>query len=220
MEINYTEAIIGTGIFLIIFFLYFLYKHESKYIVNILSYLYKPEPAKLQKDTKFEDWAFLIILFILIFATGFKLLTFTVVISDSMRPEFQRGDMVLMQGFFKEPQVGDIITFNTDQSQYSITHRVVSIGNIIITKGDNNPYRDDYKTTQDKVLLKAIMFNGHPIIIKGYGAIFITDYSRMGIISKYGDTFTFMQQLSATIRAWGYIVTILAVLWYIMSMKR
>jgi signal peptidase I len=220
MEINYNSAIIGTILFLVVFFLFYLYKNENKYIVYILSYLYKPERAKLERDSRFEDWALLILLLVLIIIMGVKLVTFTVVISDSMRPEFQRGDMVLMQGFFKDPQVGDIITFNTEESQYAITHRVYNIGEIITTKGDNIPYPDRYKTTQEKILYKAITFGDHPIVIPKLGALFITDYSKQGVIYKYGDQFTFMQQLSATIRAWGYVITIIAILAYIMSMKR
>lgn len=220
MAIDLTLAFIGSGIFLMLFTFFLLYKNENKYVVCFLSYFYKPEKAKLEKDSRYEDWFLLIILFVLIIIMGVKLVTFTVVISDSMKPEFQRGDMVLMQGFFKEPKVGDIITFQTDDARYAITHRVYGVGEVIITKGDNVPYPDRYRTTQDKVLLKAIMFGDHPIVIPKLGALFITDYSKQGVIFKYGDQFTFMQQLSATIRAWGYIITIIAVLAYIMSMKR
>ncbi len=221
METNYNEAIIGTILFLIVFLLFYLYKRENKIIINILGLFYnKLKPVEVEKDTRLEDWIFLILLLILIFAMGIKLVTFTVIISDSMKPEFQRGDMVLMQGLFKEPEVGDIITFTAVDVQYAVTHRVVAIEDTIITKGDNNPRKDGYKTTQDKVLLKAIQFNGHPIVIKGLGALFITDYSKQGVIFKYGDQFTFMQQLSATIRAWGYVITIIALFAYIMAMKR
>lgn len=221
VEPNYNEAIIGSALFLIVFLLFFLYKRENKLMINILGLFYsKSKPVELQKDTRLEDWLFLIILLILIFAMGIKLLTFTVIISDSMKPEFQRGDMVLMQGIWKEPQIGDIITFNVEDNQYAITHRVIAVGDMITTKGDNNPWNDNYPTTPDKVILKSISFNGHPIVIKGLGAFFITDYSKTGVIFKYGDQFQFMQNLSATIRAWGYVITIIALFAYIMSIKR
>ena len=221
MEINYNETITVTILFLIVFLTYILYKHENKLMINILSlFCGKSKPKELEKDNQFQDWIVLILLLILIVAMGVKLITFSVVISDSMKPEFERGDMVLMQAFFIEPQIGDIITFSAEEVQYGVTHRVVSIGNIITTKGDNNLYKDNYKTTQDKVLLKAIQFNGHPIVIPKLGALFITDYSKHGTIYKFGDQFTFSQQLSATIRAWGYVLTIIALLAYIMSMKR
>lgn len=220
METKYTETIIVSVFFLIIFLMFYLYKHENKHIINILSWYYKPQSAELKKDTRFQDWVILILLIILILIMGVKLLTFNVIISNSMKPEFQRGDMILMQGIFIEPHIGDIITFEAEDAQYAITHRVVGVEGTIITKGDNNPYKDSYKTTQDKVLLKAIIFGDHPIVIKGLGSLFITDYSKQGVIYKYGDQFTFLQQLSATIRAWGYVITIIAVLAYIMSIKR
>jgi signal peptidase I len=220
MLINYNEPIIVSLLFLVVFFIFYLYKYNNKYIVSILSYLYKSESVKLKKDSKFEDWFFLIVLLILISALGLKFITFTVVISDSMKPEFQRGDMVLMQSVWKEPDIGDIITFTAKDSLYAITHRVISIEGYLVTKGDNNPNNDRYETTQDDVLMKAIVFNGHPIVVPKLGVLFITDYSKQGVIFKYGDQFTFMQQLSATIRAWGYIITIIAIISYIMSMKR
>ena len=220
MEPNYDEIVIGTSIFLIAFLLFWLYKNRNKHIINILSWLYKPQPVELKKDTRFQDYIILILLLILIVIMGMKLLTFTVVISDSMKPEFQRGDMVLMQGIFIEPHIGDIITFNAEDVQYPITHRIIGVKGTIITKGDNNPYKDNFKTTQDKILLKAITFGDHPIVIKGLGALFITDYSKSGTIYKYGDQFTFLQQLSATIRAWGWCITVIALIAYIMSIRK
>ena len=221
MEIDYIQPIVVSAVVLILFFIFYLYKNENKVIMSILSSQYnKVEPVKLEKDTRAQDWIFLILVVALVFILGMKFVTLEVVISDSMRPEFQRGDMILTQSFIKEPNIGDIISFNTEESQYTITHRVVSVEEIIKTKGDNNPYIDDYKTTQKKITSKVIMIDDHPIVIKELGALFIMDYSRMGVISKYGDTFTFMQNLSATIRAWGYILTIISVLAYIMSIKR
>lgn len=220
MEINYTESILVSVIFLILFLIFYLYKHENRHIINILALQYKSRPSELKKDTRIQDYIVLILLIFLIIIMGLKFITFNVVISDSMKPEFQRGDMVLMQSIFIESKIGDIITFNTEESQYSITHRVVSLDGIIKTKGDNNPYIDSYKTAKKDVISEALIICEHPIVIKDFGTLFITDYSRTGTIYKYGDQFTFLQQLSATIRAWGYVITIIALLAYIMSIKR
>jgi len=104
---------------------------------------------------------------------------------------------------------------------YAISHRVISINNgVIITKGDNNPRKDDYNTRQENIIAKAIQFNNHPLVIKDLGALFIVDYSQQGVIFKFGDRFTFMQQLSATIKAWGLVITIFALLGYIIMMQR
>lgn len=217
---NYTEPIVVSVAFLIIFLIFYLYKHENKIILNILSSFYKSKPEKIKKDTRFQDWSILILVLILVFILGIKLITLTVVISDSMKPEFQRGDIIITQSVFKDPEIGDIISFKPSQSQYVITHRIVSIDDTIKTKGDNSPYADKYRTTEDMIISKAIMINNHPVVIKGVGALFITDYSRQGMIFKYGDQFTFMQQLSFTIRTWGYVITIIAIISYIMLIKR
>ena len=66
MQIDYNQAIIGTVLFLVVFFIFYLYKHENKYIINILSWQYKTQPAKLEKDTRFEDWIIFILLLVLI----------------------------------------------------------------------------------------------------------------------------------------------------------
>ncbi|MDF1532869.1 MAG: signal peptidase I, partial [ANME-2 cluster archaeon] len=148
-----------------------------------------------------------------------------VVVSDSMIPEFQRGDIIVSQSMFlNNLEEGDIITFNVRNKNIAITHRIIkmggSVGNKIITKGDNNPYKDDFKTTQENVLYKAIIYDEHPIVIKNIGSLFITDYSVEGRIYKYGDQFTFMQQLSATIKQWGYLLTVLALFGYLLSIRR
>lgn len=183
--------------------------------------MYKYEPAKIEKDTRSQDWVIFIILIAVVIIMGIKLVTFIVVVSDSMRPEFQRGDMILTQSFFTAPEPGDIITFNVKSKQLAVSHRVVEIDNgRIITKGDAYSQVDRYETYQDNVIAKAIQINGHPIVIKSLGALFITDYSKQGVIYKYGDRFTFMQNLSATLRAWGYIITIVALFAYILTMKR
>jgi len=94
MEINYNETITVTILFLIVFLTYILYKHENKLMINILSlFCGKSKPKELEKDNRFQDWIVLILLLILIVAMGVKLITFSVVISDSMKPEFERGDM-------------------------------------------------------------------------------------------------------------------------------
>jgi signal peptidase I len=138
-----------------------------------------------------------------------------------MKPEFQRGDMILSQSFDLNASVGDIITFNAVNSQYAITHRIVSIqGDRIITRGDANPWNDDYYTTNKDIVFKAINLSDNPIVIKNLGSLFITDYSKQGMIYKFGDQYTFIQNLSATIKVWGRLITLIAIVIYILSMKR
>ncbi len=189
--------------------------------MRIIASQYKPHPAELQKDTRTQDWLLLIVLIIVILVMGFKLITLMVIVSNSMETEFERGDLIIAQSLNLNVVNGDIITFKAINTQYPVTHRIIRIeGERIITKGDNNPWQDDYYTTKKDVLYKAIFINNKPIVIKEIGALFITDYSKEGVIYKWGDRFTFMQQLSVTIKAWGYIITIIALMFYILSMKR
>ncbi len=222
VAVNYTAGIIVTIIALILLMLFYLYKKQNSIIMKLIISQYKPPPAELKKDTSKQDWLLLIIIFVFIFLLGAKLIAPIVVVSNSMKPEFERGDIILTQSINRTPSPGDIITFHVEDELNTISHRVVSINNrgIITTKGDNNPYKDDYETKQKDIIAKAIIFNNHPIAIKGLGALFIADFQREGVIGKFGDRFTFMQQLSAAIRTWGYILTIISILSYIILMKK
>ncbi len=224
MELTYngidvSEGLIVSGTVLIMLAVYYLYKKENGLIIWVIERQYKPHRAGLKKDTRRQDWLLLMFLLAAVVIMGLKLVSPMVIISDSMKPEFQRGDMIITQSVFLTPQPGDIITFNVKNQNIEVSHRVINInGGAIKTKGDNNPSADLYDTTQKNIIAKAIQINNHPLVIRGLGALFITDYSKQGVIYKFGDRFTFMQQLSATIRAWGYIITIIAILAYIFIM--
>lgn len=216
-----TEGLIISGIVLILLAVFYLYKKGNRIIIGLMASQYKPRRAGLKKDTSGRDWLLFMVLLAAVVFLGLKLVTLTVVVSDSMKPEFQRGDMIIVQSVYLTPEVGDIITFNVKNKNFAISHRVISIKNgAIITKGDNNPRKDEYNTRQENIIAKAIQINNHPLVIKDIGALFIVDYSKQGVIFKFGDRFTFMQQLSATIKAWGIVITIFALLGYIMMMQR
>jgi signal peptidase I len=221
-EIDYTVPLIVSLISVLMLLIFYLYKSENSGLMRILSsWIMKTRysSAKIQKDTRHQDSILLTVLVILIFAFALKIISFSVVISDSMKPEFQRGDIVLTQTISKDPQKGDIITFTASGVQNPITHRVVNIQqDIVTTKGDNNPLVDDYGTTKKDVLAKAVVVNGHPIIIPSVGSYFILDFSKEGKLYKFGDQFTFLQQMFLTIRTWGYVITIIAFSALIMSM--
>jgi len=177
------------------------------------------KPPEIQKDTRKQDATLLVILIIFIAAFGLKFISFAVIISDSMKPEFQRGDLVLTQAVFKEPKTDDIVTFKAKGVQNPVTHRVVNVReDKVTTKGDNNPLVDDYGVTKNDIVAKVISINGHPFVIKGVGSYFILDFSKEGKLYKYGDQFTFLQQVFLTIRTWGYVITLISFIALIMSM--
>ncbi len=221
IRIDILEGLIISGITLFLFAVYYLYKKENRIIIWILDWFTRPPKAELKKDTKGRDWLIFIILLVLVVILGIKLVTFIVVVSDSMVPEFQRGDMILTQSINTTPEVGDIITFNVKDRKIAETHRVIELKNgLILTKGDNSIIPDSYGTMQKDIIAKAIQINKHPIVIKNLGALFITDYSKQGVIYKFGDRFTFLQQLSATIKVWGILITALALLAYVVLIIR
>ncbi len=218
-KIDITYGVIVSVITLIALSIFYLYKKENRYVFFILNWFVKPQPIKLKKDTRTQDWFIFIFMLGVVILFNFKLIMLTVVLSDSMFPEFKRGDMIVTQSLFVQPEVGDIITFNVKDKSFTISHRVIKVnGEVIKTQGDNIRIPDNYRTTQKDIIAKAVQINGHPLVIKDIGALFITDYSKEGVIYKWGDRFTVLQQLSATIKAWGLILSTIAILAYIITM--
>ncbi|MCX9025914.1 MAG: signal peptidase I [Candidatus Methanoperedens sp.] len=216
-----SEGLIVSGFVLFLLAVFYLYKKENRIIIGLIASQYKPRRAELKKDTTGRDWLLFIVVLAMVAILGLKLVSPMVIVSDSMKPEFQRGDMIIVQSIFLTPEVGDIITFSVKTNNNDISHRVISISNsAIITKGDNNPRKDEYNTKLENVKAKAIQINNHPLVVRDLGALFITDYSKQGVIYKFGDRFTFMQKLSVTIKAWGVVLTIFALLGYFMMMQR
>ena len=219
--IDVSEGLIVSGFVLILLAVFYLYKKENRIIIGLIASQYKIRRTELKKDTTGKDWLLFIVILAMVVILGLKLVSPMVIVSDSMKPEFQRGDIIIVQSIFLTPDIGDIITFSVKNRNVDISHRVISVSNsAIITKGDNNPRQDDYDTTQENVKAKAIQIDNHPLVIKNFGALFITDYSKQGVIYKFGDQFTFMQKLSATIKAWGIVLTIFALLGYMMMMQK
>jgi len=71
-----------------------------------------------------------------------------VVLTGSMEPAFQRGDLLFLNNrdIFKEPGVGDIVVYNLDGLPITIVHRIIGKWegdtSKFRTKGDNN-HADD-----------------------------------------------------------------------------
>lgn len=220
--IDYTTPALVSGIFALLLFAFYLYKSENSKMMHFLSTMFmrrRYSPAQIQKDTRRQDAVLLTALMIMILAFGLKMIMFQAVISDSMVPEFKKGDLILTQTVSKEPQVGDIVTFKARNVMNPVTHRVTEIReNRVITKGDNNPLVDDYVTTKDDIIGKAVVLRKTPVVINDIGSYFILDFSKEGKLYKYGDQFTFIQQMFLAIRTWGYVLTAIALIALIMSM--
>ncbi|XP_018494110.1 signal peptidase complex catalytic subunit SEC11A [Galendromus occidentalis] len=108
----------------------------------------------------FRQIAFQVLNFLMIVASalmiwkGLMVLTgsgspIVVVLSGSMEPAFQRGDLLFLTNYEKDPvNIGDIVVFKIDGRDIPIVHRVIKFhqkedGTMkILTKGDNNSVND------------------------------------------------------------------------------
>lgn len=122
--------------------------------------------------------------FIIFFILQIALNTSTpmvVVISGSMAPKIQKGDLLFLQG--KDPEdiiEGDVIVFDADWSgapDEPIVHRVVDIRKVggdweFRTKGDANRYKDEDWVDEDDIL--GVVCGRIPWI--GWIKIVLTDY--------------------------------------------
>lgn len=70
-----------------------------------------------------------------------------VVLSGSMEPAFQRGDILLLWNRDNSAKVGDIVVYEIEGRNIPIVHRVLREHHnqekqLLLTKGDNNPVND------------------------------------------------------------------------------
>lgn len=127
----------------------------------------------------------IVLVLALIFYNG---IFFTVPISNSMKPTFEKGDLVLMQKYDTSPNVGDIILFSVAVigPDKVITHRIYSIsGDSIKTKGDSTPI-DQWIITPKQIHAKTIMIGNKPIVIKSVGYYFLDETPTTTFANEFG----------------------------------
>ncbi|KAJ3233909.1 Signal peptidase complex catalytic subunit S11C [Chytriomyces hyalinus] len=112
-----------------------------------------------------------------------------VVLSESMEPAFQRGDLLLLSMFNTPIRVGDITVFKIAGKDIPIVHRVLEVHDnkengtqYLLTKGDNNPVddrglynRNQMWVTQKEVVGRVSAFM--PYI--GMVTIILNDYPQL-----------------------------------------
>jgi signal peptidase I len=119
--------------------------------------------------------------FLALFMTGFFTYKPTVILSNSMKPVYGRGAMVIVQkvGDPMDVQVGDIVQYW--RRDVKITHRVLAIDTTtdgtgkrtFITQGDNSPSKDP-PVNESQII--GIVRAQIPFI--GYPTVWLTDISK------------------------------------------
>jgi len=149
-----------------------------------------------------------------------KAVFFTAVTSDSMRPTFKRGDLVLMQSINTEPSVGDIVMFRRPELMLPVLHRVVAVSeNGVRTKGDARAFEDPWVIPKNEIEAKAVLWAGKPIVLENLGSYFILD-AREVRIGPYGNEYAFMLKLFQTIKMYGYALFIVSIIGYVILTLR
>ncbi len=151
----------------------------------------------------------------------FKLVFFTAVTSDSMRPTFEYGDLVLMQKISTAPEEGDIIMFKQPNFMLPITHRVIALTDDgVRTAGDARGRVDPWIVHEEEIVAKAVQVDGKPLVIKDVGDYFIIDAREIRYNPKYGSEYAFVKNIFLTIRMYGYALCIMAVIGYVILTLR
>ncbi|MCX9082678.1 MAG: signal peptidase I [Candidatus Methanoperedens sp.] len=120
-----------------------------------------------------------------IFFLGNQYIYFGTVLSGSMEPVFKKGDLVLMQTIYKEPQIGDIISTSIYGYREPITHRVIQINDYgVRTKGDNNQAQDDWVLKKEMIVGKAVIIGNKPVIIRGLGGILVDEAGEFTVLNR------------------------------------
>ena len=128
-------------------------------------------PKEITKEFNPKSWIiiFTLTIVIIIFGLGGFGVKPSVIITASMQPKINPGDVVIIQPIdIKSIKAGDIIQYKIDG--YSVVHRVINIiddGATIrlILKGDNNKMPDRNSVTADQIVGKLkyhIPYLGYP----------------------------------------------------------
>ena len=145
---------------------------------------------------------------------------FAAVVSNSMYPTFERGDVVLVQSIFKDPKEGDIVMFVKKDVGYSVTHRVLKVvGDKVYTGGDaSGPDGEPIKN--EDIIGKVVLIFGKPVVIKGVGNYFILDAKELRDIGPYGQEYLFYKKLLDAFRQYALSIIIIGISAYIYSLIR
>jgi signal peptidase len=161
--------------------------------------------------------AMLIIIFYLIFGVFAmnKYLYFAAVASYSMYPTLDKGDLILVQSFHLEPEVGDIILFSgievgDEERREFVSHRVKKIeGEKIYTGGDARGGLDPWVVHREQIVGKVVTLFGQPVKIPKIGEYLIMEEG------KSMRNILLLQYFLNMSRIYGFLIFITAMLLYL-----
>lgn len=140
--------------------------------VKIEDFFERYRITTFEKDTSIISKICLVgfMVILLMYTTRLLPLMPTVILSNSMYPQIERGDMIISKKEYKEIKINDIIEYK--QGNIYVIHRVVNIlntnnGKLYITKGDNNKYKDSLYVREEQitgVIVATIPKIGYPTI--------------------------------------------------------
>lgn len=137
------------------------------------------------------------------------------VVSNSMYPTFERGDMVLFQSLFVDPEPGDIIMFNRPDLNYPVTHRVLRVIDGKIYTGGDASGPDSIPITRKDIMGEAVLIFGKPVVLKGVGKYFILDARELRNIGPFGQEYLFYKKLVETFKQYAIAIIIISISLYI-----
>ena len=113
-----------------------------------------------------------------------------VVLSGSMQPTMEPGDVILVDDVDVEAiETGDIVSFR-DETGSVTTHRVVSLestpeGPALVTKGDDNEEVDQGLVGGSALVGRVMTLRGEPIVIPYVGVVVETARSDLGAYALF-----------------------------------
>ena len=150
-------------------------------IYALTSDFYENKVLRIRKKRKSRGYVvsyipyLILIVFVILFMSGFFKYKPIAIISNSMYPNIKRGDAVVSEKINKKDlksiKLNDIIEYRLGGA--SVVHRIVGIdldkdGNLVfVTKGDNNNDVDAEKVTEEQVLgivHMKVPFVGYPTV--------------------------------------------------------
>jgi len=133
-----------------------------------------PPPRRSRPQLALDMMSVLSLLFLALFMTGFFTYKPAAIASNSMKPVFSRGSIVIVQKIHSplDVKVGDIVQYTRQDKK--ITHRVIAIDaaadgsgkRVFTTKGDNNPSDDPLVAASqiNGIVRSQIPFIGYPTV--------------------------------------------------------